>query len=452
MKTRTIVISDLHLGGGESDPGDDHVYQGGQLRRFVLGLTASDAGQRGAIELYINGDFLEFAQTEQDAYRGKDAEFWCSEGESMQKLAAILKGHAPAFEALRALVEAGNAVTIAAGNHDVDLYWPAVQAELRRKVHPSLAFELGSEWVERHGGRLQISHGHIPDPANTFRHWGDPRMTDGDGTPRLEMCPGTLFMVKVVNALEHDYPFADNVHPIQRFAKLLARQETMDFFPVAWSFLRFGTRHPLIMSAQRDRYGEWLLERIGREDDLALALCAAAQADGAPPLSIEALRSSLGSEDDLAAFIIEHWSRLQATGVASRLQPVSSNVLGDGPAGNTLGKIKAGGDFDRESLQLAAKNRAAFHEATEVVVMGHTHIPDDCAVTHRARYYNPGSWTRYVDLEAHPDLKLSDLGKESSFPYSLRYVQIDAPPDGGPLVTLLEIFEEQAADFQSPQT
>lgn len=82
-----------------------------------------------------------------------------------------------------------------------------------------------------------------------------------------------------------------------------------------------------------------------------------------------------------------------------------------------------------------------------MVVIGHTHIQDDCAVTHKAHYYNPGSWTRYVDLEAHPGLKLADLGKESSFPYSLKYVQIDAPADGGGLVASLEMFEEQAANF-----
>jgi len=261
------------------------------------------------------------------------------------------------------------------------------------------------------------------------------------------MCPGTLFMVKVVNALERDYPFADNVHPIQSFANMLARQDTMGFYPVAWSFLRFATRHPLIMAKERDRYGEWLLGRVIREDDLALALCTAVQAEDAPPLSIEALRNSLGSEDDLAGFILENWSRLQAAGVTSRLEPESSNVLGDAGA-NTLGKIAKGGKFDKESLQLAARNRAAFHEQTEVVVMGHTHIPDDCAVTHKAWYYNPGSWTRYVDLEAHPGVKLADLGKEASFPYSLKYVRVDAPGDGGPLVSSLETFDEQAADFR----
>src|SRR5262249_12229495 len=163
-------------------------------------------------------------------------------------------------------IEGGNLVTIAAGNHDVDLYWPAVRAELKSRVHGELAFELGDEWVERHGGRLQIAHGHLPDPANTFRHWDDPRLVDEGGTPRLGMCPGTLFMVKVVNALERDYPFADNVHPIQRFATLLARQDSLGFAPVAWSFLRFATRHPRVMSsAERDRYGAWLLQRIASE-------------------------------------------------------------------------------------------------------------------------------------------------------------------------------------------
>ena len=66
MKPCTAIISDLHLGGGAGDPGDDHVYQHNELATFVDELCRCEQGRHGEIELYINGDFLEFAQTSQE--------------------------------------------------------------------------------------------------------------------------------------------------------------------------------------------------------------------------------------------------------------------------------------------------------------------------------------------------------------------------------------------------
>ncbi len=122
-----IVISDLHVGGGTADQGDDHVYDQNQLRNFIDGLRTSPDGQAGRIELYINGDFLEFAQVGQDIYTLRSADAWCSESESRAKLALIVAGHRDIFDALNAFGAAGNLVTIAAGNHGVDLFWPGVQ-------------------------------------------------------------------------------------------------------------------------------------------------------------------------------------------------------------------------------------------------------------------------------------------------------------------------------------
>lgn len=68
-KPVVIVISDLHLGGGSADPGDDHVFDQQQLAGFIDTLRTSGDGQQGRIELYINGDFLEFAQVGQHLYK-----------------------------------------------------------------------------------------------------------------------------------------------------------------------------------------------------------------------------------------------------------------------------------------------------------------------------------------------------------------------------------------------
>lgn len=235
-KQQVLVVSDLHLGGGSFDPGDDHVYQGRQLERFVRKWLASPKGREGQIELFFNGDFLEFAQVNQAAYRSPSSDFWCSETESMEKLESILSGHFDIIRALRDFQAQGNQVTIAAGNHDVDLYWPAIQRRLRQCIGDSLRFEIGADWVERYGGKLQIGHGHAEDPANRFKHWSAPILDAPDGS-RLEMCPGTLFMVRFVNALEATYPFADNLHPVQNLAPVLLREDTGGFASAGWLLL-----------------------------------------------------------------------------------------------------------------------------------------------------------------------------------------------------------------------
>ena len=58
----------------------------------------------------------------------------------------------------------------------------------------------------------------------------------------------------------------------------------------------------------------------------------------------------------------------------------------------------------------------------QVVVLGHTHLPQTVG-TGALRYYNPGSWTRYVDNAS--TLRLEQLEDESKFPYELNYVRVE---------------------------
>lgn len=447
MKTRTVIVSDLHVGGGLADPGDDHVYQNQEFRRFVDGLAASEEGRRGEVELFINGDFLEFAQTAPECYEGVDSGFWCSERESVAKLDVVLNGHPALFRALGELAARGNRVTLAAGNHDVDLYWPAVQRRLREATHASLQFELGQEWVERYDGRLQIAHGHIPDPVNTFRRWDDPRRFDADREERLEMCPGTLFMLQFVNGIEREYPFADNLHPVQSLATLLYREEKSGFAAVGWAFLRFAARNPRTLSGADAAagLGARLLRRLHAADDpLAAALAAAVS----PALDVAALRRQLRSEDALAEFLVRRWPQLAGTPAQAELAVPPPATL-SGAATRTLAALASGAAFGKDALRRIARERVSEKPAAEVVVLGHTHVPDDYAVSPRARYFNPGSWTRYVDVSQHPQFCLDDLRDESLFPYALNYVDVRATAAGAALQAELCVFEQQTARFSS---
>ena len=165
----TIVVSDFHMGGGAADPGDDSVFQGGALERFLDEQTNSANGRAGEIELVLNGDTFELAQVRPDLYKLRSARFWCSQDEPL-KLEYMLAGHAGVFAALRRFVDVGNVVTMAAGNHDVELYWPKVQARLREHIG-AIRFELGSYWYTRYNGKLAVAHGHMLDPANRFANW-----------------------------------------------------------------------------------------------------------------------------------------------------------------------------------------------------------------------------------------------------------------------------------------
>ncbi|GAA4343487.1 hypothetical protein GCM10023165_25990 [Variovorax defluvii] len=431
MKQRTIVISDLHVGGGPGDPGDDHVYQKRELVRFIASLGESEPGRKGGIELFINGDFLEFAQTAQEVHRSTGSKAWCSEPESLKKLEVILAGHPEIFSALGAFQALGNQVTVAAGNHDVDLYWPSVQKALVDAVHPGLAFAIGQDWVERYGGKLQIAHGHLPDPVNTFKSWDKP-LARHDNT-RLEMCPGTLFMVKFVNLLEREYPFADNIYPVQRLAALLKEGDKKGLAVVSWAFLRFSARHAKTLGAATPM-GTKVLSRLGTNTAFAEEL---SRRTGT---SVETLRGF--SEDKAAEFVLVHWPEIADMPDWKKL--TSANTLaGDGQAANSLGTLIMNASFGKESLRDEALKRATAIEATEVVVMGHTHLPDKALVTSKVRYFNPGSWTRYADVSPGKPLTLDDLRDESAFPYSLNYVEIDEASPGAPLQAQMKTFESQ---------
>ena len=50
----------------------------------------------------------------------------------------------------------------------------------------------------------------------------------------------------------------------------------------------------------------------------------------------------------------------------------------------------------------------------EVVVLGHTHCPDDWCWSELPgkRYFNPGSWTRYAEIDRQARLSLAELKDE----------------------------------------
>src|SRR5258708_28646188 len=433
-KPVTLVVSDLHMGDGK--PGDDFVDDQHQFAKFVRDQAATAQGQKGQIELIINGDFLEFVQVFPEAYQASSFDYWCSERESVLKLSAILNGHANAFEEIKRFQQTGNRVTLFAGNHDVDLYWGDVQERIRDKAG-KVAFELGEVRYERYGGRLRISHGHLfesIDPANTFNHWKDPRL----GQPRsleqrLEMCPWTVFGVRVVNLLEEKVPFADNLHPEIALANVLWREHRWGLKTIAWVFARFAGKFPKAFlsvdtKADIDReteFGQRLREAIAVDSFLAENVARIyREVLQATDITAEKVQMRLVSDEAVVQFV-EQLLRTKAPWeewltVLDSAKPAISSISTSG--GDTLA-IRAASKIDTLTACIDVA-KAQWDEGAQIVVLGHTHLPQRIEAESR-RYYNPGSWTRYFDAADVESLTLEQLQRENEFPYQLNCVRIE---------------------------
>lgn len=433
QKRVTLIVSDLHMGDGRS--GDDFVFDKDQFVKFLRDQLARPEGQKGEIELIINGDFLEFVQVNPQAYTLKSSRYWCSEAESLAKLDCILRGHPKVFAALKEFQQGGsgtNRVTLFAGNHDVDLYWDGVQKALR-DVAGELNIELGKVWYQRYGGRLWVSHGHLftsIDPANNFVHWDEPRRQPAaDSEPkRLEMCPGTLFVVRFVNYLEARYPFADNLHPETALKDILWREDRWGLKMVGWMLTKFAASYPqeiLSSSETVPDIGAEVLETIHTDRDMREAIAGLYRDLLHQPDMTEAqVRDELDTDDALANLI----ERLMTSGedwepwltVLGKSEP---GVLGDGDdAGGTL-TIRSAGRIDTRSECIAQAERT-WKAGAQIVVLGHTHLPQKVE-EQKGRYYNPGSWTRYIDGEDAGKLTLEQLRNEAAYPYALHCVRIE---------------------------
>jgi UDP-2,3-diacylglucosamine pyrophosphatase LpxH len=436
-KLVTLIVSDLHVGGGPADPGDDHVFHDHQFVRFLRDQAATSAGRQGEIELFVNGDFLEFAQTDPQAFQIASQDCWCTQLQSLRKLETMIKGHPEIFAALKAFQRSGNIVTLASGNHDVDMYWPGVQARIRAEAGSSVRFEAGREWVDRHGGMLQITHGHMEDVANRFSNWARPVVTSAFGVECLEMCPGTLFMVKFVNGLEATYPFADNLLPVSRLASVLLRDDVAGFASVGWMFLMLvATMSKLKLSAQGDEVSRRLLARFGGSREDARELLELLGRHGLDRHAERVVQGRLSAES-MAEIMRDLLGRIEMSRWLELFGPSRGVVLGRD--GVTLSSIARASFVDVKNGLFEAARKRGRQTNARVVVAGHTHQPDERELGDGAQYYNPGSWTRFLELERDQRVTLEMLRDERRYPYRLNFVRVER--HGDTLASSMACFE-----------
>lgn len=220
LERATVVISDTHMGlgrrlDGSWDPKEDFRWEGA-LRGF---LNAIHTELKQPIDLVIAGDFLELWQPPSTVQcSGADADHGCTIDEMKQIVRYVLAAHQGEFSALADFTHGefnNNRIYIIPGNHDSALVIPEVWQLVDEAMEASPGrFTLVTSGVwTTDDGEVLVEHGHqIGSDVNRYKKW--PEVTERrKGTEYIVRPWGELFVQKLFNAEESNYPIIDNLSP-----------------------------------------------------------------------------------------------------------------------------------------------------------------------------------------------------------------------------------------------
>jgi len=221
-----VVISDCHLSAGRIfegnlNPHEDFHFDEEMCDLFLhfsTGAYGSRAdGQPVEVELFINGDYLDFLNV---PYKGEFEEAITQEM-SICKLEAIIAGHPKVMKALRQFASLpGKRITYMIGNHDADLFFPHVRERIIREWDPGGNFP--SEKVTliadrdrvRWEGGVEVHHGNQFEAVHVL-NFEKPVLQNQVEEPVLNIPWGSFYVLKIVNRLKWEREFLDKVRPVK---------------------------------------------------------------------------------------------------------------------------------------------------------------------------------------------------------------------------------------------
>lgn len=180
--THTAIISDLHLCEAEPVNLKYPLWKKFKTRQFFFDDTfeiflkhCEERAQGGSVELILNGDIFDFDSVtrlpDQPVFHISKLEqqrgLFPREERSRYKIEVILKDHAEFVTSLRNFILRGNRAIFVIGNHDLELHFPEVQAEILH--HLSLPDDKKKqvrfvEWFYISNQDTLIEHGNQYDP------------------------------------------------------------------------------------------------------------------------------------------------------------------------------------------------------------------------------------------------------------------------------------------------
>lgn len=190
-----VVVSDLHLGRGKN-PATGRFYEleaffyDEDFRSFCQWLIDDAARRNVSLRLVLNGDTFDLLRIDRPPQSPEatmvERQFGpiLTPDRAASDIAEILDGHPNFVDGLARILVAGHELVTLPGNHDLEIQWPGVHAQIRRAVldrareRVTGARELQEcsdrmhfpAWFWHEPGRIWIEHGCQYDPENAFAY------------------------------------------------------------------------------------------------------------------------------------------------------------------------------------------------------------------------------------------------------------------------------------------
>jgi UDP-2,3-diacylglucosamine pyrophosphatase LpxH len=400
---RYLVVSDFHLTSGR----DAVTGQWSTTEDFFWDAEFADFLNHYAdgipTTLIFNGDLFDFMQVldmpdsaERTAFditreeiTGKH-NLLCTERVAKFQVARMLTGHTMLFEALASFVGQGHEVVFLKGNHDVQLFWPAVQQRIiailqtmcAKKRLPFLPARVQFlPWCYYIPGFLFIEHGNQYESTTAFQNFLRPLHPRDlpNGRRQLDLDVSGYLVRYITNTVEPVDPLADNVRPLSRFYAHLWKKHPLvaaRAFASATVFLCMAFRKRRLWNKDeiRKRYAEICRQNAAAMNEDAHRC--------SPDSSVEGAR--------IAAMFQRIRTRLhQRTAWERRVG---------------LFLRKRSNYLPNPSRMLRARaERLAPIVGTSFIIFGHSHCADTTQVNHGTTYFNTGTWIPTF-TEATPDV------------------------------------------------
>jgi UDP-2,3-diacylglucosamine pyrophosphatase LpxH len=446
-----IVISDLHLSAGHEAEGN-RLEDFGSDREFVAfvdELVTESERDDAEAELIVNGDAFEMLQVPHvDEYDpavvyAPEQYHSSSEEDSVRKMAIIIDGHRPFFNALGRFIRTGpprRYVTFVKGNHDVNLHWVDVQDLIREAMGATGGRRSLLNFEERRVSRegIYVEHGNqYASVTDQIDDMEEPH--DHDRPGQLAIPPGSWFVMDVFNQVERERYWIDGVKPI---SALVWYALAFDFPFAARAIATLARALPGILDEVVFSFEaggeEGLIQQLEdptRIEDLARQY----ETD-------EAFRARFNAE--LEAMLSE--TPLSQTPLPQTPLPQTPLPQAAGPdEAESFGLLSTGadpvamGDKVRDRInsslyEIAAKR--AKEEKVKLVTFGHTHGAGLEPLPDGGVYINSGTWTWIADLGGDGKEKWRELfehPEQFTNDRRLSYVRINYDEAGEPSGELL---------------
>ncbi len=358
LGVRRIVVSDLHLGGGDRL---DDFSADREFADFVSTYVVTEP-----TELILAGDTFEFLQvTLADV-----PDFEWTPRAAERRLTAILDAHPLVLDALVSFVRHdGMYLTLLVGNHDFEIHYRSAKHVLARRM------ELAVDDPRIRFGIRYIGEGIFIEHGNQFEAWNSFVRFDGISQP-FELVRGTLAVKNVINPLERAplpiAPFIDNVKPSSAFLWHLLGLARLRDLQVVGFVLRgviLTVRSLLVPLSYRK--SETLDESITTVRHL--------QNQRRLKRILDTTRRVVDRRGDrpqtsVPPYLVNHIERESRRQLHREMREFNVSVL-------------------REVVHIAHQPR---HATTRLFICGHTHMAQHVPFNERQTYVNVGTWTDVV--------------------------------------------------------